>query len=271
VAGQEERNRLAQDLHDSVKQQLYSIQTNLAAAQARWDTDTVGARDAVERARTSTHESMAEMSALLDRLRRDPLESVGLVEALRRQCEALGYQTGAEVTTHFGALPGPDRVPPESMTATFRIAQEALANVARHARARQVRLSLAFEEEAGQFELEIQDDGQGFDTSQAGSGMGLANMQSRASEVGGLLEIDSVPGGGSTIRLRVPAIDPIAARAAGHQSRLVAVSLALAPTAFFAVMWTNSRPFVVPLVAVGGAFVVFHGLALMLLRRPWWR
>src|SRR4249919_2896641 len=95
VAGQEERNRLAQDLHDSVKQQIYSIHTNLAAAQVRWDTDHTGAREAVDHARTSARDAMAEMIAMLDRLRQDPIESVGLVEALRRQTEALGFQSGA--------------------------------------------------------------------------------------------------------------------------------------------------------------------------------
>src|SRR6185295_13744192 len=140
VAGQEERNRLAQDLHDSVKQQIYSIHTNLATAQARWDNDAVGARSAIEHARSAARDAMAEMSALLDRLRRDPIESVGLVEALRRQCEALGFQTGATVSTTFGDLPPAACLPSGAMTPVFRIAQEAMANIARHARAKQVTL-----------------------------------------------------------------------------------------------------------------------------------
>src|SRR5262249_13581572 len=116
VAGQEERNRLAQDLHDSVKQQIYSVQASLAAVKARWESDAQGAYDAVEHARTSARDAMTEMTALLDRLRKDPVESVGLVEALRRQCDALGHQTGAELSVRFGDLPSPGQVPPASMT-----------------------------------------------------------------------------------------------------------------------------------------------------------
>ena len=134
AAGQAERSRLAQDLHDSVKQQIYSIQAHLAAADARWDSDGQGARTALAHARTGARDAMREMAALLDRLQDDPVEAVGLVEALRRQCEALGFQTGAQVTTEFGTLPDTGRFDPAVMNALFRIGQEALANVARHAR-----------------------------------------------------------------------------------------------------------------------------------------
>jgi signal transduction histidine kinase len=111
AAGQEERNRLAQDLHDSVKQQIYSVQTNLATAEARWENDAAGARSAIGYARSAAREAMTEMSALLDRLRRDPVESIGLVEALRRQCQALGFQTGSTVSTSFGDLPPASSLP----------------------------------------------------------------------------------------------------------------------------------------------------------------
>jgi len=86
---------------------------------------------------------MTEMEAMLDQLRAAPLESVGLVEALKKQCEALQYRTGARVTVDVDAVPGPGQLRPGAAQSIFRIAQEALSNIARHARATEVRLSLA--------------------------------------------------------------------------------------------------------------------------------
>src|SRR5579862_207300 len=89
TASRQERTRLAEELHDSIKQQLFSIQANLAAAEVRWETDQPAVQEAIGQARASAREAMAETTAMLDQLQASPLESVGLVEALRRQCEAL--------------------------------------------------------------------------------------------------------------------------------------------------------------------------------------
>jgi signal transduction histidine kinase len=105
AAGLEERHRLARDLHDSIKQQVFVIQTAAATAQARFDDDRDGARSALEEIRAAGREAMAEMETMLDQLRSAALENTGLVEALKRHCEALGFRTGAEVSFEVGALP----------------------------------------------------------------------------------------------------------------------------------------------------------------------
>ena len=264
VAGQEERNRLAQDLHDSVKQQIYSIHTNLAAAQARWDTDAAGARDAVDHARTSARDAMAEMIAMLDRLRQDPIESVGLVEALRRQSEALGFQSGAQVTTHLGTLPEGDCLKPGALNGLFRIAQEALANIAKHARAKDVEISLAMDSAGREFVLRIHDDGQGFDRDAPPSGMGLANMRARAREIDAILQLDSKMGEGSTVVLRLPLIDPLSERQRRYAVRwLVPFVLTAIATFLIVLPWREWQINLLPLVVFGWLLVAYHSWVLV--------
>ena len=266
AAGQEERNRLAQDLHDSVKQQIYAVQTNLATVDARWDHDASGARTAIEHARRAARDAMVEMSALLDRLRRDPIESVGLVEALRRQCEAVGFQTGAKVSTTFGDLPEDSCLPSSAMTPVFRIAQEALANIARHTRAKHVALQLATSKERNALFLEIRDDGCGFDTQSSSAGMGLRNMRFRAEQIGAELEMQSEDGEGSVMRLWLPLVDVKQERVKQHKLRLLAASIPAIAAAALMILWEGSAIFLLPFVAVGGAFTAFHLFALRRLK-----
>ena len=210
AAAQQERNRLARDLHDSIKQQIFSINVSAAAAQERWASDGGGARQAIEDVRNSAREAMIEMEAMLQQLRPAPLENTGLVEALRKQAEALQYRTGAQVTTEFGDLPDNDTLWPGAQEAIFRIAQETLNNIARHARAKNVRLRL-YQQRGGEnptLWLKIEDDGGGFDTTRPGAGMGLANVNVRASEIGGRLHIESAPGEGTNLVVSVPIIYP---------------------------------------------------------------
>jgi signal transduction histidine kinase len=203
AAAQEERNRLARDLHDSIKQQVFSMSISAAAAFAHLDSNRDAARAALIDVRQSAQEAMVEMRALLQQLSPAPLEKVGLVEALRDQCEALAYRTGAQVETQFAALPPDDRLPTGAGEAIFRIAQEALSNIARHARAHQVTLRL---DSADALILTIQDDGQGFDPDAPAAGMGMSNMRARAEQVGGALTVDSRPGHGTSLTLRIPLV-----------------------------------------------------------------
>ncbi len=205
AAAREERNRLARELHDSIKQQLFSIGVSAAAARARaGETGALAALDDIER---GAREAQVEMTALLQQLRPAPLENVGLVEALRDQCEALGYRTGAEVVVTIGALPSEGSLPPRAQEQLFRMAQEALANVARHARASHIWLRL--ERQGDEMLLEIRDDGQGFDSATAVAGMGLNNLRERALALGGAADIQSAPGQGTTIRIHAPLIEPL--------------------------------------------------------------
>lgn len=204
AATQEERNRLAQDLHDSIKQEIFAIHTNAATIEARLGTDPDGARIALGQIRNSSRDAMTEMEALLDRLHATPLENTGLVAALRKQCEALALRTGAHVDCEIGNLPDSKRLPPGAHEALFRIAQEALSNIGKHARATKVLLRLDVAER--DLQLTIEDNGQGFDRAKldsSRSGMGLANMRKRAAAVGGRFELTTSPGKGTALRVSV--------------------------------------------------------------------
>jgi signal transduction histidine kinase len=201
-AGREERNRLARDLHDSIKQQLFAIQTAAATAQTRFDPDPEGARGAIAQVRAAAREAMTEMEVMLDQLRAAPLENVGLVEALKRQCEAVGFRTGAKVAFTLGKLPPDAALPPGAQQAIFRVGQEALSNVARHARAVNLRVTLASVE--GSLRLSVEDDGAGFDPEAPATGMGVRNMRERAAEFGGTFELASRLGGGTRLAVAVP-------------------------------------------------------------------
>lgn len=202
AARHEERHRLARDLHDAVKQQLFVVQTSAATVEARFDQDPDGARCALEQVRSAAREAMAEMEAMLDQLRGAPLEVKGLVEALRKQCEALGFRTGAHVEFRIGALPPSDALGPGGAEAVFHAGQEALANIGRHARASNVTVTL--DAVGGKLELAVSDDGQGFDTNLGVNGMGLRNLRERAEECDGVFEVSSQPQRGTTIRFSVP-------------------------------------------------------------------
>jgi signal transduction histidine kinase len=200
AAAQEERNKLARDLHDSIKQQLFSINVSAAAAQTRWEHDPDGARQAIADVRRSAQEAMVEMQALLQQLRPAPLENLGLVEALREQCEALGYRTGAQVTTEFGELPPDERLPPGAQESIFRVAQEALANIARHARATQVHVTIL--RSGDRLVIEVRDNGVG--GARADTGLGLVGLADRVAAFDGQLRIESPPGGGTLVSATLP-------------------------------------------------------------------
>lgn len=206
AAAQQERNRLARDLHDSIKQEIFSVNVAAATAQTRWESDPEGARRAIADVRGSAREAMAEMEAMLQHLRPAPLENVGLIEALRKQCEALQYRSGAAVIAEFGALPDNEILIPGAQEAIFRIAQEGLNNIARHARARNVRLRLyqQNEEKTPALWLTICDDGAGYDTTRSNTGMGLANIRLRAAEIGGTVQIESALGQGASLTVHIP-------------------------------------------------------------------
>ena len=206
AAAQEERHRLARDLHDSIKQQLFAIHTGAATAQARFDVEPAGARAAIDQIRASAREAMGEMEAMLHGLRAAPLENVGLVEALKQSTEALAFRTGAHVEFIPADLPPSESLPPGAQDAIFRVAQEALANVGRHTRAGHVRVTLAGSD--GELELTIKDDGAGYDQTQLARGLGLANMRARAAECGGRMEVISQPGSGTRVRMTIPSVAP---------------------------------------------------------------
>src|ERR1035437_5776095 len=248
VARQEERNRLARDLHDSVKQQIFVIQTAAATAQARFDGDQAGAKEALDQVRSSAREAMTEMQVMLDQLRAVPLENASLIESLKKQGEALGFRTGARVEFNLGVLPPAEALPPGSHEAILRAAQEALSNVGRHARAGSVLVSLGSAHR--HVELSINDDGAGFDPDQGDRGQGIANMRTRAEEFGGRFELISQPGNGTSIVFSIPYTGTEAPRE--YRRRAVASGLLLV-ISIALLIWTKSmgNPLLTAFAAVG--------------------
>ncbi|MEO8481870.1 MAG: sensor histidine kinase [Acidobacteriota bacterium] len=202
AGAREERHRFARDLHDSVKQQVFAIQTAAATAEVRLDSDLDGAREAIARVRDAGRDAMAEMDAMLAQLGASPSDNAGLVEALRKQADACAMRTGSEVHFERDALPASVTWPPGAHDAIFRSAQEALSNVARHARA--TRVDVRLRTTPFHVVLDVHDNGSGFDAHASPTGMGLDNIRSRGVEVGGTVEVVSPPEGGTRVTLSVP-------------------------------------------------------------------
>ncbi len=207
AAALEERNRIARDLHDSIKQQIFSISVSAAAAKAHMSNGGEGAHTAVEDIQHSVKEAQVEMRALLQQLRSSPLENTNLREALETQAQALGYRTGAQTHVEIANMPTADQLSPGALEAIFRLVQEAFANIARHARAETIWLRLYQQEQ--QLHIEIRDDGHGFDLQTVQKGMGLNNLQERAQTMYGTLNIQSAVGKGTTIHAIVPLLDAL--------------------------------------------------------------
>ncbi|MDQ2714160.1 MAG: sensor histidine kinase [Chloroflexota bacterium] len=221
AAAQEERNRLARDLHDSIKQQLFGISMRVAAAQARAEGSPGEANVVLADIQRSAQEAQVEMQALLQQLRPAPLESMGLVESLRIQAQALGYRTDAQVSVELSALPPEERLPPGTQEMVFRIVQEAFSNIARHARAHHVWLNLYTGDEA--LHVEVRDDGQGFEVATNRSGMGLPNMRERAASLGGTIDMQTTSGEGTILHLHIPFVGPLVAQEnAGVEAEITA-------------------------------------------------
>ncbi len=181
------------------------------------------AREALDQIRSSAREAMIEMEVMLDQLRAEPLENTGLVAALKKLCESIGFRTGAQVDFKLGEVPPTGLSAPGAAEATLRVAQEALANVARHARAAHVTVSLHSAE--GRMELTVQDDGAGFDPNQDSRGMGTANMRTRAEELGGRLELISSPEAGTTVKFSIPSRVPATTPAYKDRNRTILLAL----------------------------------------------
>jgi signal transduction histidine kinase len=204
AAAQEERQRLARDLHDSIRQQIFAIQTAAATAETRLDADAGGAREALGAVRACARDAMTEMNALTDQLRSAPIGIAGLADAVKRQAEALQLRTGAKVDVRIGVLPRDQQLAPGLAQAVFRVAQEAFANVGRHARATDVSASL--EAADGTLTLAVADNGVGM--SGASAGVGLDNMRARAAEFEGRLDVAPGSSGGTRVTLSLPYLVP---------------------------------------------------------------
>jgi signal transduction histidine kinase len=203
-AALEERQRLARELHDSVSQVLYAIALNASAAEEVIEEDPARVGDLLRDVLSLAEAGLAEMRALIFELRPESLEREGLVPALERQAAAVEARHGIAVRLDLGEEP---EAPLAVKEALYRIAQEALQNVARHARGRAA--AVALEAGPGEVVLRVSDDGRGFDPGGEFPGhLGLRSMRERAAALGGVLELESAPGRGTRLCARVPVPAP---------------------------------------------------------------
>ncbi len=198
TAQEDERGRLARELHDGVGQALVSLAVGLAAI------DADGVRDRVARLRQIAAESLEEVRRLAHGLRPAVLDDMGLAPALARLTEVFSrvHAVRAELLTPGGCE---ERVPAPVESALYRIAQEALANVAKHARAKTVDVVLEVAE--GFVRLSVTDDGVGFpvaDKAGGRGGVGLTGIEERANLLGGVLRVESIVGRGTSLDVRIP-------------------------------------------------------------------
>ncbi len=196
-----ERGALARELHDQLGQSLVAISLNLHAIEGELS-PRVRAR--VPESRQIIKKMIEEVRTLAFELRPSILDELGLVEALGNLVKRHGERAGLRAS--FTATPTDARAPIEIETACFRIVQEALSNVAQHARARHVEVALTAHDVA--LQVTVRDDGVGFNVQQLRPGLGLMGMGERAELVGGNLDIESVPGAGTTVRARFPLPSP---------------------------------------------------------------
>jgi signal transduction histidine kinase len=196
VAAEEERHRVQRDLHDGIKQELFAASMELAAAKASLHANPDAAAEALTHAHAACRRAQQELTHLLRDEPSPPERDLNL--ALRELCTRTAADTGVEVT-----YDGHDdvRLPMLTAEALFRITQEALANVRRHAAASRVKVRLSTDD--GTVRLEIADDGHGFDTAHASQGMGLVSMRARVADLEGELSLESGTGG-TTIRVILP-------------------------------------------------------------------
>jgi signal transduction histidine kinase len=202
LAVMEERQRLARELHDSVSQALYGIGLGARTAKTLLDQEP-GAEELksklvhpLEYTLSLAKAGLAEMRALIFELHPDALERDGLVAALKRRAAALQARHKLHVQVDLCEEP---ELAIDVKEAFYRIAQEALNNVAKHARATHVGVKLGYI--GDMISLEIQDDGAGFDLQKNYPGhLGLKSMRERIHSLGGTFEIESEPGQGTRIR-----------------------------------------------------------------------
>jgi len=205
-AQEQERKRIARELHDETSQVLTSLLISLAVLEKSIATQE--ARDRIADTRRLAHQTLRAIRNLSIDLRPSALDDLGLLPALRWYVKE--YQQKCSIEVEFLATGFKDRLPAEMETALYRIVQESLTNTARHANARKVRVTL--KEDAEAVYATITDDGRGFDVEavlktpaqELGLGLGLAGMHERAVLLDGSLTIKSSPGHGTTVTVHIP-------------------------------------------------------------------
>ena len=203
LATLEERHRLARDLHDSVKQQVFAISMLVNSAKRQLSLDLGRAQTYLEETDTYVQHVQQELTTLVHALRPTALAEQGLVAAVSDLAAHWSQQSGIASQVKIEGTFAPSLKVEEAL---FRIAQEALTNSARHAQATQVELALTSEQD--RYTLMVDDNGQGFDSATVqGKGIGLRSMQERIHAVSGTLNVTSALGKGTRVTARCPAFE----------------------------------------------------------------
>lgn len=200
-AQEAERTRVARDLHDQIGQSLTSMLLALRIVENTPPGDDEFTLRA-EELRELVTDTLDDVRQLAFDLRPTVLDDIGLVAGIERLVETFRARLGLTVTVDFGGLDDDERLPRETETVVYRIVQEALTNVTRHAGSTNVRIKLAVSKR--QLVLEVRDHGRGFDPALVAGSLGLAGMGERAALIGATFDIKSSSGEGTTVRLEVP-------------------------------------------------------------------
>jgi signal transduction histidine kinase len=201
----EERERIGMDLHDGIIQAIYGVGLTLEGALHSIDEDPADARNRIQHSIESLNQAIRDLRGYILDLRPRQMGNDGLMSGLKRLVTEFRVNSLTEVV-----LTGPEKdlmdLPPSQSLALFHICQEALANAAKHAKAKKVEIALWSTDDRSL--MEIHDDGKGFDmeTQTLNIGHGLANMQTRAQAAGGDVDVSSAPGEGTTILAWVPRV-----------------------------------------------------------------
>lgn len=202
-----ERERIAREIHDTLAQGFTSIVMQAQAGTSALDRGAAdAARHHLRLVEGTARDNLAEARALVAAFAPVPLQGATLAEALHRVAERFTEETGVVVRVDLAPATGsPEPLGPAADVVLLRAAQEALANVRRHAGANAVMLRLAQDRDV--VELEVSDDGRGL-PGDLQEGFGLAGMRERAAASGGSLDVGPAPGGGTSVRVRLPAAGP---------------------------------------------------------------
>ena len=200
MAASEERLRLARELHDSVKQQVFVTSMEIGAARALLGHDLQSAETHLHEAETVIRQVHADLNALVHELRPAPFEEKGLAKAIQAHTAAWMRRNHIAATVR---VHGERATSLETELALFRVVQEALTNIEKHSAAMQVWMTLTWSSQ--QLRVQICDNGRGFIPAEAGGrGYGLIHMRERVEALGGALTIESTPGSGTRITCTCP-------------------------------------------------------------------
>src|SRR3954447_12067742 len=197
AAQEQERARVARDLHDEVNQSLTGLLLRLEAARAKAPVEV--AHELAE-TKALANQAMEELLMLARQLRPTALDDLGLKAALSGHVKELGRRS--RISTSFDSEGDFSRLPADVQLVLYRVAQEALSNAIQHSGASHVRVRLL--RPGDRVELRVEDNGSGFTFDQAARGLGIAGMRERALLVGGDMHVESRPGAGTRVRLTVP-------------------------------------------------------------------